>query len=81
MQVAREHGFAEDGTRLAGGAVDVDALVELSEREQASAIVVGSRGRGSLKAAVVGSFSSTLAPREGCPVVIVPPGAARALAT
>jgi nucleotide-binding universal stress UspA family protein len=78
-EAARKHGFEEDATRLAEGLGDIDALIELSEREDAAAIVVGSRGRRALKAAVLGSFSSTLAARESCPVVIVPPGAGVAL--
>lgn len=37
--------------------------------------VVGSRGRGPLRAALMGSVSSELAEEAPCPVVVVPPGA------
>ena len=37
--------------------------------------VVGSRGRGPLRAALLGSVSSELAEEAPCPVVVVPPGA------
>jgi nucleotide-binding universal stress UspA family protein len=36
--------------------------------------VVGSRGRGPLRAALLGSVSSELAEEASCPIVIVPPG-------
>ena len=76
-QLAREHGMADEATRLAEGVNEVDAMVDLAEREHAAAVVVGSRGRTALKAAVLGSFSSALAGRGPFPVVIVPPAAAR----
>ncbi|MGH3062673.1 MAG: universal stress protein, partial [Gaiellaceae bacterium] len=41
-------------------------------------IVVGSRGRGAFKAAFLGSVSNSLFGVARCPVLIVPPGAARA---
>jgi nucleotide-binding universal stress UspA family protein len=37
--------------------------------------VVGSRGRGPLRAALLGSVSSELAEEASCPIVVVPPGA------
>jgi nucleotide-binding universal stress UspA family protein len=39
-------------------------------------IVVGSRGRGRFKAALLGSVSNSLVGLARCPVLIVPPGAA-----
>jgi nucleotide-binding universal stress UspA family protein len=48
-------------------------LLTLAEEEQAQLIVVGSRGRGALKTALLGSVSSTLTTRAPCPVVVVPP--------
>jgi nucleotide-binding universal stress UspA family protein len=38
--------------------------------------VVGSRGRGPLRAALLGSVSSELVEEASCPIVVVPPGAA-----
>lgn len=49
------------------------ALAELSHN--ASAIVVGSRGRGGFTGMLLGSTSASLPSRSHCPVIIVPPGA------
>jgi nucleotide-binding universal stress UspA family protein len=52
--------------------VDGDAAEALaSEAENADLIVVGSRGRGSFKAALLGSVSSHVVQHAGCPVVVV----------
>ena len=50
-----------------------EALLETADREAADFLVVGSRGRGALRSAVVGSVSRELATQARCPVVIVPP--------
>lgn len=52
-----------------------ESVLTLAEEEQAQLIVVGSRGRGALKTALLGSVSSTLTTRAPCPVVVVPPRA------
>ena len=39
-------------------------------------VVLGSRGRGSLEAALLGSVSRDVAGKAHCIVVLVPPGAA-----
>ncbi|HEY4827180.1 MAG TPA: universal stress protein [Solirubrobacteraceae bacterium] len=51
-----------------------EALIETAEREGAELLVIGSRGRGGLRSAVLGSVSRELASRAPCPVVIVPSG-------
>ena len=51
-----------------------EALIETADREGAELLVVGSRGRGSLRSAVLGSVSRELAARAPCPVVVVPSG-------
>lgn len=51
-----------------------EALIETAEREGAELLVIGSRGRGALRSAVLGSVSRELASRAPCPVVIVPSG-------
>ena len=51
------------------------ALVDASP--DASMVVVGSRGRGPVLGAVLGSVSRTIAARAQCPVVVVPPGTGR----
>lgn len=52
-----------------------EAIIETAEREGAGLLVVGSRGRGHLRSAVLGSVSRELGARARCPVVIVPSGA------
>jgi len=54
------------------------SLIEASS--QASLIVVGSRGRGPVLGAVLGSVSRSVAARASCPVVVVPPGTAAKVA-
>jgi nucleotide-binding universal stress UspA family protein len=55
-----------------------DRLADLADEEGAELIVVGSRGRGPLKAAFLGSVSSSLMGVARCPVIVVPPGATEA---
>lgn len=50
----------------------VEALSALCSAESAELLVVGSRGRGPLAAAVLGSVSARLASVAECPVVVVP---------
>jgi nucleotide-binding universal stress UspA family protein len=50
----------------------VAALVDAVGRHGASLVVVGVRGRNRLEQLVLGSTSSTLPHRVGCPVTIVP---------
>lgn len=52
-----------------------DALEELAREADAALIVVGSRGRGALRSALMGSVSRSLATRSSRPVLVVPPGA------
>lgn len=51
------------------------ALQRLARRERAALIVVGSRGRGPLRAALFGSVSGALAAAAPVPVLVVPGGA------
>ena len=51
-----------------------ERLADLADEEGAELIVVGSRGRGAFKAAVLGSVSSSLIGVARCPVLVVPPG-------
>ncbi len=56
--------------RVEVGAV-VEELISIARDEDAELIVVGSRGRGALSSAVLGSVSRELTQRAPCPVVIV----------
>lgn len=52
-----------------------DRLADLADEEAAELVVVGSRGRGPVKAALLGSVSSDLIGVARCPVLVVPPRA------
>jgi len=52
-----------------------ERLADIADEEKAAFIVVGSRGRGSFKAAVLGSVSTSLIGAARCPVLVVPAGA------
>jgi nucleotide-binding universal stress UspA family protein len=54
-----------------------EGLADLADEEDAEMIVVGSRGRGAFKAALLGSVSTSLIGVARCPVMVVPPGAAQ----
>jgi nucleotide-binding universal stress UspA family protein len=53
--------------------VPAERLADLADDEEAELIVVGSRGRGALKSAFLGSVSGSLVGVARCPVLIVPP--------
>jgi nucleotide-binding universal stress UspA family protein len=48
-------------------------ILTACEEEDAELVVLGSRGRGGLRSAVLGSVSSEVATHAPCPCVIVPP--------
>jgi len=52
-----------------------EAIMQAADRDGAELLVVGSRGRGHVRSALLGSVSRELASRSRCPVVIVPAGA------
>jgi nucleotide-binding universal stress UspA family protein len=68
-----DHGFP-GGTlvRLAGGE-PATSLVRVARDHDAQLLVVGSRGLGELRTALLGSVSTELFRRAPCPVVVVPP--------
>jgi nucleotide-binding universal stress UspA family protein len=49
------------------------AIIEAADRAGAELLVVGSRGRGSIRSAVLGSVSRDLTAEARCPLVVVPP--------
>jgi nucleotide-binding universal stress UspA family protein len=56
--------------------VPSEQLVRVAKEEEAALLVVGSRGRGAFKGALLGSVSSDAVAAAPCPVLVVPPGAA-----
>ncbi|MBI5105354.1 MAG: universal stress protein [Solirubrobacterales bacterium] len=68
-----------DGTPVLVGVAEgppAPALCAMARQHDAAAIVVGSRGRGPVRAGLLGSTSRELVRRAPCPVVICPPGLA-----
>lgn len=72
---ARLEGVDADRRILHGA--PAEALTELVRDEDAALLVVGSRGRGAMKAALLGSVSSEVVRASDRPVVIVGPEAGR----
>jgi nucleotide-binding universal stress UspA family protein len=58
-----------------------ESLADLADDEDAELIVVGSRGRGAVRAALLGSVSTELIGVARCPVLVVPRGAMPATAS
>jgi nucleotide-binding universal stress UspA family protein len=74
--IARELGLtAEVELRVEVGE-PAQGVLAVCEQEHAEMVVLGSRGRGGLKATLLGSLSKDVAGRASCIVVVVPPGAA-----
>jgi nucleotide-binding universal stress UspA family protein len=53
-----------------------EQLVRVAEEENAELVVVGSRGRSPMRAALLGSVSASAIALARCPVLVVPPEAA-----
>lgn len=71
----RPEGAPDADARLVEGS-PAERLVGLAEEEDAELLVVGSRGHGSLRSAVLGGVSRRVIQDARCPVVVVPPEAA-----
>jgi nucleotide-binding universal stress UspA family protein len=69
-EVAADVGATDADLRVEYGAA-ADRVLEVCEAEGAAFVVLGSRGRGRMKAAVLGSVSRDVAARAPCPVIVV----------
>jgi nucleotide-binding universal stress UspA family protein len=65
------------GTHLRMGAVALE-IVALAEELEADLIVMGSRGLGGVRRALMGSVSDSVVRHAHCPVLVVRPGKERA---
>jgi nucleotide-binding universal stress UspA family protein len=72
-ELAEDAGFDAVPTVARGRPKAWPTLLELADRHGAAAIVVGSRGLGCVKSALLGSVSSGVLDHAHLPVLIVPP--------
>jgi nucleotide-binding universal stress UspA family protein len=75
-EAAHEVGLPETVERRIEIGDAAERVLAVCEEERAEMVVLGSRGRGGLKRALLGSVSADIAGKAPCPVVVVPPGAA-----
>lgn len=71
--VAEDYGLKPLACQVAVGSPAEEILRAAADQEP-ELVVVGSRGRGELRSAVLGSVSMSVAQHAACPVVVVPPG-------
>jgi len=69
--LAKSLGLEAEPLAVAGERNVADALVELAEKRDAAAIVVGSSGLSGIRARLEGSTSNAVAKRAPCPVILV----------
>jgi nucleotide-binding universal stress UspA family protein len=74
-RLALEEGVGADVERRLTHGGEAESIRELAEEEDASLVVVGTRRRGSLRSALVGSVSLDMRTNSSRPVVVVPAGA------
>jgi nucleotide-binding universal stress UspA family protein len=86
VESEREHGsdLLDGAARAAGLTAEIERRIEFGSPAErtlavcsetgAEVVVLGSRGRGGIKRAVLGSVSHEVASKAACVVVIVPPG-------
>jgi nucleotide-binding universal stress UspA family protein len=75
-RIAGEAGLGSDVRRRAEIGRAARVILDVCADEGAELVVLGSRGRGELKAALLGSVSASVAAHAPCPCVIVPHEAA-----
>ncbi len=74
-EAADELGIPREATQTVRNGSEPAALLTLARDLDATLLVVASRGRGAVRAALLGSFSMSVLADAPCPVVVVPPGA------
>ena len=72
-EMAQAAGLEEAEQRVVSG-IAAERLADVADEQMADMIVVGSRGRGAFKAALLGSVSGELIGVARCPVLVVPKG-------
>jgi nucleotide-binding universal stress UspA family protein len=72
LQKLCEEERLENAERQVALGTPASVLVDAAAAKGADLLVVGTRGRGALTAAVLGSVSSDVASKAPCPVVVVP---------
>jgi len=72
-RLSHEAGLTGQPRRRTAVGRAAETIVAVCEDEGAGLVVLGSRGRGGLAAAVLGSVSATVAATAPCPCVVVPP--------
>jgi nucleotide-binding universal stress UspA family protein len=75
-ELAQQLGLGDDVERRVEFGDPAVRVLEICEQENPQLLVLGSRGRGGIKSAMLGSVSNQISSKATCPVVIVPPGAA-----
>jgi nucleotide-binding universal stress UspA family protein len=70
-EVAAAVGAPEASRRVEFGAA-AERILSVCKAEDASLVVLGTRGRGRMKTAMLGSVSREVAARAPCPVLVVP---------
>jgi nucleotide-binding universal stress UspA family protein len=74
-QIARQGGLVAEPLAIEASAGVWAALLAAAEERDAAAIVVGSRGHGRMRSALLGSVSAGIVHHAGRPVLVVPPPA------
>lgn len=78
-RIVQETGLDPEVRRRAAVGNTAQRIVACCADEEASLVVLGSRGRGGVASALLGSVSSEVAAKAPCACVIVPPTAPRRL--